>query len=105
MKLWTTSYGLMSAGWACCLFTVIFWLVDVQGWRRWTFPLVVIGVNALAAYLLPTFVPLRKIAGIFTAPLAKELTAAGPVLTAGAPLLAGWLILWWMERRKLFLRA
>lgn len=105
MKLWTTSYGLMSAGWACCLFALFFWIVDGLGWRGWSFPLVVIGTNALVAYLLPVLVPLRKTVGIFTAPVAKEMGAAGPVLTTFAPLLVGWLILWWMYRRKLFLRA
>lgn len=105
MKLWTTSYGLLSAGWACCIFALFFWVVDAQGWRRWSFPLLVIGTNALVAYLLPTFVPLKKIAGILTAPVAKQMPVFGPVLTTAAPLLAGWLILWWMYRRKLFLRA
>jgi predicted acyltransferase len=105
MKLWTTSYGLMSAGWACLLFALFFWIVDVQGWRRWSFPLVVIGVNALAAYLMPTLLPVKKVAGILTASTAKELGTAAAVLTTGTALLAGWLLLWWMYRRKLFLRA
>lgn len=105
MKLWTTSYGLISAGWACLLFAAFFWAIDVQGWRRGTWALVVIGANALAAYLLPTLVPFRKIAGVFTAPLAKQLGAAGPVLTTGAALLLGWAILAWMYRRKIFLRG
>ena len=60
MKLWTTSYGLMSAGWACLLFLAFYLTVDVLGYRAWTLPLTVIGVNALAAYLGPHFVNLPR---------------------------------------------
>jgi predicted acyltransferase len=49
MKLWTVSYGLMSAGWACLIFLLFYWLIDARGYKRWTFPLVVIGTNAIAA--------------------------------------------------------
>ena len=104
MKLWTTSYALVVTGWACGLFTVFYWVIDLQGWRTAAFPLVVIGVNALAAYLLPTVMPVSRIVGVFTKPLAPALGAFGPILTSGAVLLAGWLILFWLHRRKLYLR-
>src|SRR5215467_12180244 len=35
MKIWTTSYGLASAGWACLMFLVFYWVIDVRGSRRW----------------------------------------------------------------------
>jgi predicted acyltransferase len=105
MKLWTSSYGLMSAGWASLLFLAFYWIVDVRGWRGWTFPFVVIGVNALAAYLGPTLVQLPRITNPFLKPLAARSGAWGPVLLTGGPLLLGWLALWWMRRNKTFLRA
>ena len=104
MKLWTTSYGLMSAGWACLLFLAFYWVVDVLGYRAWTLFLVVIGVNALAAYLGPSILNLHKITDPFTKPLSEHAGAFGPVLVSGAPLLVGWLMLYWMYRRKIFLR-
>jgi predicted acyltransferase len=104
MKLWTTSYALASIGWACLLFVVFYWLIDVRKRRAWAFPFVVIGVNALAAYLLPTIVPVSKIVGTFTKPLAKNWGAMAPVFTSGAVLLTGWLILFWLFRRRIFLR-
>lgn len=103
MKLWTTSYALVATGWACLLFLFFHAVTDVLQSRRWTFPLVVIGTNALAAYLLPTLVPVRKMVGTFTAPAAGHLGALGPVLSTGAVVLAGWLILYWLHRRRIFL--
>jgi predicted acyltransferase len=104
MKLWTVSYGLMSAGWACLIFLLFYWLIDARGYKRWTFPLVVIGTNAIAAYLGPSIVPVRRIAGIFTAPIAKQAGAFGPLLSTGVVLLVTWFVLVWMYRRKIFLR-
>jgi predicted acyltransferase len=104
MKLWTTSYGLMSAGWACLLFLAFYWTIDVLGYRKWTLPLTVIGVNALAAYLGPHFMNLPRITNPFMKPLAAHAGTFGPVLLTGGPLLVGWLMLFWMYRRKIFLR-
>ncbi|MEK7409268.1 MAG: DUF5009 domain-containing protein [Acidobacteriota bacterium] len=105
MKLWTASYGLLSAGWACLLFLLFYGIIDVLGFRKWALPLVVIGVNALAVYMGRTLVPLTRIVGIFTADAARELGTAGPMFRALAVLVVEWLILYWMYKRKIFLRA
>ena len=68
------------------------------------FPLLVIGTNALAAYLLPTLMPISRIVGIFTKPWLPGLRDYGPLVSSGAVLLAGWLVLLWLYRRKIFLR-
>jgi predicted acyltransferase len=104
MKLWTTSYALVATGWASVFFAVFYYTIDGCGWKRWTFPLVVIGVNALAAYLLNTIVPISRITGTFTKPLATHLGSGGPILTSGAVFLTGWLILFWLYRKRLYLR-
>jgi predicted acyltransferase len=105
MKLWTTSYGLASAGVACLMFSVFYWAIDIRGWRRWAFPFAVIGMNALAVYFSSSVTRLSEVARVFT-------RAAEPFLGAGEELVHAilllsieWLILWWMYRRKIFLRA
>ena len=105
MKLWTTSYALITAGWACLLFLLFYWIADVRQQRSWSFPLVVIGTNALAAYLLPTIVPVHRIIGTFTKPVAAIFGMYGPVFSAAAVLVASWSILFWMYKRKISLRA
>ena len=104
-KLWTTSYGLASAGWSCLMFVCFYWLIDVRGHRRWAFPFVVIGMNAVAVYMAGSLVPLRKTVGIFTAGLAPALGPFGALFQAVAVLVVEWLILYWMYRRKIFLTA
>ena len=50
-SLWTSSFVLFTAGVGCTTLATIAWLVDVRQWTPWTEPLVVFGVNPIAAYV------------------------------------------------------
>jgi predicted acyltransferase len=50
--LWTSSYSIFMAGWALVCFAILYWLVDVKGYERWSRPFAIYGKNALAAYVL-----------------------------------------------------
>jgi len=50
---WTSSYILYTAGLGIILLDVIYLLVEVIGWKKCTFPFVVLGRNAILAYVLP----------------------------------------------------
>jgi predicted acyltransferase len=49
--LWTGSYVVFTAGIACVSLATIIWLVDVQGWRWWTKPFVIYGMNPMVAFV------------------------------------------------------
>jgi predicted acyltransferase len=51
-NLWTSSYVVFTAGMALLVLAACYWLVDVKGRRRWAFPFVLLGVNAIAAFFL-----------------------------------------------------
>ncbi len=51
-KLWTSSYSVFMAGMAMNVFAVSYWLVDVQGWRKWVRPFAIFGMNAIAMFML-----------------------------------------------------
>jgi len=105
MKMWTTSYGILSASWSCLMFLLFYWLVDVLGYRKWAFVFVVIGMNALAVYLCNTVTRLHEIVGIFTRGPAAAMGPVGPLFAALAFFAVEWSILHWMYKRKLFLTA
>jgi predicted acyltransferase len=105
MKIWTTSYGLASAGFACLMFLVFYWLIDVRGYRKPAFPFLVIGMNAVAIYMSESIIPWSKIVAIFTHPLAGTLGSFTPLFHAIAVLTVEWLVLYWMYKRKIFLTA
>ncbi len=107
-RIWTPSWTLFSGG-ICFLFTAAFsWVIDVKGYRKWAFPLLVIGMNSIAAYLIAHLFE-RFIFSSFRIHLgagAFRVFGPGlePLLLGAAVLATYWLILYWMYRRKLFLK-
>jgi predicted acyltransferase len=53
--LWTSSYVLFTAGAACLLLAVCWWLIEMRGWHAWAKPFLWLGANAIMAYALSTF--------------------------------------------------
>ena len=107
-RIWTPSWVLFSGGWCFLLLAGFYVVVDIVGLRRCAFPLTVIGMNSIAAYC---------IAHLFDGFIQKNLKtnlgqdffkffgdAYEPFLHGAATMLVFWLILYWMYRRKLFLR-
>ncbi len=107
-RIWTPSWTLFSGG-LCFLFLAAFsWIVDVRGCRKWAFPLIVIGMNSMAAYLMAHLFE-SFLADSFRIHLGHAFRIFGsriePFVRGCAILMAYWLMLLWMYRRKIFLRV
>jgi heparan-alpha-glucosaminide N-acetyltransferase len=108
-RIWTPAWTLFSGG-LCFLFLAAFsWIIDVRGFRKWAFPLIVIGTNSIAAYLMAHLFE-SFLADSFRIHLGTHVfqifgTGIEPLLRGLAILLAYWLMLLWMYRRKIFLRV
>ena len=108
-RIWTPSWTLYSGG-LCFLFLAAFcWIIETRGYRKWAFPLVVIGMNSIAAYLIAHLWE-KFIIDSFRINLGQNVflfmgSGLEPLLRGIAVLLVYWLILYWMYRRKLFLRV
>jgi predicted acyltransferase len=50
--LWTSSYVLFTGGLALQFLSICYWLIDIQGYRRWAKPFEVFGLNAIALYVV-----------------------------------------------------
>ena len=107
-RIWTPSWTLFSGG-ACFLLLAAFcWVIEMKGYKRWAFFLVVIGMNSIAAYVIAHFLPpfLRDTFRIHLGASFFKFAGAPlePLFQGAAILAVCWLILFWMYRRKLFLR-
>ncbi len=107
-RIWTPSWVLFSGGWCFLLTAGFYTLIDVKGMKRWAFPLVVIGMNSIAAYCIA-----ELLHGFTSATLKTHLgqnsfkvfgEAYEPLLVGGCVLIVYWVVLFWMYRRKIFLR-
>ena len=107
-RIWTPSWAIFSAGWAALFLALFYWMIDVRGWRRWTLPFLVVGMNSIAMYVIV------HVAEGYTAEALRTHLGKGtfqifgavyePILVGGASLLIFWLMLYWMYRRKIFIR-
>jgi heparan-alpha-glucosaminide N-acetyltransferase len=104
-RIWTPSWAVFSAGWTCWMLAAFYAIIDVAGFRRWAIPLVVVGMNAIAIYLMAQLMKpfvaasLRTHFGpdIFAGP-------SGPLIRASSTLLVFWLIGLWLYRQKIFIK-
>ena len=107
-RIWTPSWTLFSGG-ACFLLLAGFcWIIEVKQRRGWAFPLVVIGMNSITAYCIAHFMEefLIRSFRIHLGPNAFSFLGTGlqPLMEGAAVLFCYWLVLFWMYRRRLFLK-
>jgi heparan-alpha-glucosaminide N-acetyltransferase len=107
-RLWTPSWALFSTGWCCVILGALYAVVDVRGWRAWSFPLVVVGMNSIAIYSMGMLLKgwtARTLQTHLRADLFKILGPANaPFVQSTLVGLVFWLVCWWMYRRRIFLR-
>lgn len=104
-RICTTSFTLYSAGWVLLMLLAFYWLVEVKGYRKWTFPLVVIGANSIFIYSVHQVLQgwLNDAVGVFTIKFAW-LGDFAPVAQACTVLLAMWYLCYWLYQRKIFFK-
>jgi len=107
-RIWTPSWTLFSGG-VCFLFLAAFsWVVDIKKQRALAFPLVVIGMNSIAAYfiahLCEDFVESSFRINLGMRALNILGPAVEPTVLGALTLGVYWLMLFWMYRNKVFIR-
>lgn len=107
-RIWTPSFALICTG--CCTVMLAFFygIVEVCGFRRWAFPLVVAGSNSLALYLMGQLLK-SWVGDLWVRYLGKDVfRIAGllwePTVKATAIGLTFWLVCYWMWRNRFFVR-
>ncbi|MFC5411292.1 acyltransferase family protein [Larkinella bovis] len=107
-RIWTPGWVFFSGGWCFLLLAAFYYIIDVRQWRGWAFPLVVIGMNSIAIYCLVHLID-HFIIDTFKTHLGQTVFEQfGPyetLVSGGAALLVFWLLLYWMYKKKLFIRV
>jgi predicted acyltransferase len=110
-KLWTSSFAVFMAGIDFALFAAFAWAVDVRGWQRPVRPFVILGMNAIAVYmvseLLDTQLRVMRLRDAIYhrvfAPLASPINAS--LMYALAYTLLMFVVAWVLYRRQWFLKV
>ena len=107
--LWSSSYVLLAGGLSLILTAVFYWVIDVRGYRKWAFPFVVIGLNPITIYLAQKILYIdygfdifsQSVINIFAADCRPFLFFFSIIIL----LVIKWLILYFLYRRKIFLKV
>jgi predicted acyltransferase len=103
--LWTSSYVLVAGGWSLLLLALFYWVIDVKQWRAWSFPFVVIGANAIAVYAFEGFISFREVAArLVGGPVASAFGSYQGVWLALATYVVTWGALYWLYKRRIFIK-
>ncbi len=115
-NLWTSSYAVFMAGMALIVFACCYWLIDVKGYRGWSRPFAIYGMNAIAVYvlagMLETLLDIIQVGPVslhgylydhLFAPLASPLNAS--LLWAVCCVLVLYAVAYGMYRRRWFIKV
>jgi predicted acyltransferase len=107
-RIWTSSYTLYSGGLILLILAGFYATIELRGWKRWSFPLMVIGANSIAIYVMSWtmehFVSESLQIHLGSAPFLLFGPPFEPVLRGIGVLLVFWAILYWMYRKKIFIK-
>jgi len=106
-RIWTPSFAVFAAGCTTLMLLFFYASIEVAGWRRWSFPLVVVGMNSIAAYVMGNAFGgwFRSLSGGWVAWLKEPLGPAWfPVFQHVLFACAAWAVLYWLYRRRIFFK-
>ncbi len=108
-RIWTPSWVLFSGGIAFGVLALLYALIDLTGYAGWTYPLRVIGRNSIASYVMAHLFE-DFIVRSFQTHLGQDVfekwgSPYEPLVAGTAVLTVYWLILFWMDRRKIYLKV
>ena len=104
--LWSSSYVLFAGGISTLLLALFHWIIDVKGWKAWSLYFRVIGMNSITIYMLQKIVDLKKATRFFFGGLSDLLPEHwGGLVMAIGYLMVCYLILWFLWKRKIFLKV
>jgi predicted acyltransferase len=109
-KIWSSSYVLVAAGYSALLLGAFYWIVDMRRYRQWCQPFVWIGMNSITVYLANNIIGFRGLANRFVGGDIKNFfntrvaSGSGDLLGALTGLSLAVLFVWFLHRKKIFLR-
>jgi len=120
-NLWTSSFVLLTGGFALIFLGLLYWVTEIKNWRgAWTMPFLVFGMNAIVGYVADSLVygpgytftvraangttmNWHEAAQAWLVSLGLDAANASLVYSIGAVLFC-WLLLWLLWRRRIFIK-
>jgi predicted acyltransferase len=121
-NLWTSSFAVFTGGFALVFLAMLYWLLEIKRWRgAWTVPVLVFGMNAIAGFVADSLVygpgytfTVKQPDGVA---LSWHDAAQARLVSLGASppnasliyslvaVLFCWILLWFLWRKRIFLKV
>lgn len=105
-NLWTSSFALQAGGISMMLLSLFYYIIDVQGYKKWAFVFRVIGMNSILIYLSVVFInwgfTTKALLGWMAQLAGKPYEL---IVTVLCIMIVKWLFLYFMYKKKMFLKV
>ena len=104
--LWSSTFVLVVGAYSLGLFALFYYLIDVKGWKGWTKFFEVVGLNSITIYMAQRIIPFRNVSDFFLGGLAGLCPEpVGKLILAIGYFAVSWLFLWFLYKKKVFLKV
>jgi predicted acyltransferase len=109
-KIWTSSYVLVAGGYSAVILAVFYLVVDMFKWQKWCQPFVWMGMNSITIYVVDNILggfdklAARFVGGDINAWFEQRLVGSGDLLGALVEMALSFWFVYFLYRRKIFLR-
>ena len=105
-NLWTSSFVLNVGGYSLILLSIFYYIIDIKGYKKWAFFFRVIGMNSILIYLSGRFINWEYSTNAFFGWLGQLISNPwNDVVLAICFVLVKWAFLYFMYKKKVFLRV
>jgi predicted acyltransferase len=104
-KAWTSTFDIYAAGWSFLLLALFYLVVDVWGMRKWTFFFRVIGMNSITIYLGSRMIDFEATSKFLVGGLARLSGGVGVLIILAGIVALEWLFLYFLYKKRVFLRV
>ncbi len=104
--LWSSSFILLTSGMGFLFFSLFYWIIDIAGYKKWSFFFVVIGMNSLFIYYAYRFIDFDHTSTVLFSGI-YEITAEKwhPGFEAFGAFILVWLLLRYLYKKKIFFKV
>lgn len=104
-RLWSSSFIMLTSGLGFLILALFYWVIDVRGFKKWTFFFKVIGLNSLTIYFAYRFIDFGYTSSALFGGLYGTLTENWhEVFNALGAIALVWLLLYILYKNKIFIK-
>lgn len=103
-KIWNSTFVLLSSGICTLLLALFYWIIDIKGHSKWGFPLKVIGINAITAYVISHVIDFSEIANYVLFGFEQYMGDYYDAFATAGGFGIIYLLLWYMNKNKTYIK-